>query len=103
MMKEPIHPGTILRHDCVDELGLSVTKAAAVLGVARSTLSRVFHGHSAVSPEMAIRVSKAFGSRPEVWLKLQLAFDLAQANRLAGKIKVGRYTADRDDAHDMPH
>ncbi|HEY4309499.1 MAG TPA: HigA family addiction module antitoxin [Pirellulales bacterium] len=85
-MKGPVHPGTIVKHDCIDELGLSVTKAAAVLGVARPTLSRVINGRAAVSPEMAIRLSKAFGSRPEAWLKLQLAYDLAQANELAGTI-----------------
>jgi antitoxin HigA-1 len=101
MMKDPVHPGIIVKHECIDELGLSITKAASVLGVARPTLSRVINGRAAVSPEMAIRLSKAFGSRPEAWLKMQLAFDLAQANRLAGKIKVRRYTGDGDQ--DKPH
>lgn len=91
MMKQPVHPGTIVKHDCIEALGLNVTRAAKVLGVARPTLSRVINGRAAVSPEMSIRLSKAFGSRPEIWLKLQLAYDLAQANRMADKIKVKRY------------
>lgn len=102
MTKHPVHPGTIVKHDCIEELGLSVTRAASVLGVSRPTLSRVINCRAAVSPEMAIRLSKAFGSRPEIWLKLQLAYDLAQASKLAGRIKVRRYTharhEDRDDA-----
>jgi antitoxin HigA-1 len=103
MMKQPVHPGTIVKHDCIDELGLSVTKAASVLGVSRPTLSRVINGRAGVSPEMAIRLSKAFGSRPEAWLKLQLAYDLAQANRIAGTIKVRRYTGGHDSAHGKPN
>lgn len=91
MMKNPIHPGTIVKHDCIEALGLSVSKAADVLGVARPTLSKVINGRAAVSPEMAIRLSKAFGSQPEIWLKMQLAYDLAQAQRLAEGIKVKRY------------
>jgi addiction module HigA family antidote len=59
-----------------------------------STLSRVLNGRAAVTPEMAIRLSKAFGRRPEVWLKMQVAYDLAQAKRIAGKIKVDRYNGD---------
>jgi antitoxin HigA-1 len=101
MVKSIVHPGMIVKHDCIDELGLSVTKAAAVLGVARPTLSRVVDGRASVSPEMAIRLSKAFGSRPEMWLKLQLAYDLAQVSRLAGKIKLQRYFG--DSAPNKPH
>ena len=77
-MKHPVHPGSIIKHDCLEPLGLSVTKAAAVLGVTRQTLSRVINEQTAVSPEMAIRVSKAFGSTPEHWLRLQLVYDMAQ-------------------------
>lgn len=95
-MKNPIHPGLIVKHDCIDKLGLTVTDAANVLGVSRPTLSRVINARSSVSPEMAIRLSKAFGSRPETWLKLQLAFDLAKASKLADRIKVSRYSQTRD-------
>lgn len=90
MMKHPAHPGNIIKHDCIKALGLSVTEAASALGVSRPALSRVINGRAAVSPEMAIRLAKAFGSRPEIWLKMQLAYDLAQAQRLARGIKVKR-------------
>jgi antitoxin HigA-1 len=103
MMKQPVHPDTIVKHDCIVELGLSVTKAAAVLGVARATLSRVVNGRASVSPEMAIRLSKAFGSRPEIWLKLQLAYDLVQADRLASKIRVRKYIVERDETTGKQH
>ena len=65
-MKNPIHPGSIVKHECIEALGLDVTRAAHVLGVARSTLSKVINARAAISPEMAIRLSKAFGSRPEI-------------------------------------
>ena len=103
MMKHPIHPGKIVKHDCIAALGLSVTKAAAALGVTRPTLSKVINGRAAISPEMAIRLSKAFGSRPETWLKMQLAFDLAQAERLAGRINVKRFRQTSIDPRDRPH
>jgi addiction module HigA family antidote len=90
-MKRPLHPGSIVKHECLMALRLSVTKAATALGVSRPTLSKVINGHAAVSPEMAIRLSKAFGSRPEIWLKMQLAYDLAKAQRTAGGIKVRRF------------
>src|SRR5579863_5763335 len=103
MMKHPIHPGRIVKHDCIEALGLSVTKAAAALGVTRPTLSKVINGRAAISPEMAIRLSKAFGSRPETWLKMQLAFDLAQAHRLASRINIKRYRHAGVDPRDQPH
>lgn len=89
-MKNPPHPGGIVK-DCIDELGLSVTEAAKVLDVTRPTLSRVINGKSAISPEMAIRLSKAFGSSAEMWLRMQTAYDLAQARVHADKIHVQRY------------
>lgn len=103
MIKHPVHPGKIVKHDCIEALGLSVTKAAAALGVTRPTLSKVINGRAAVSPEMAIRLSKAFGSRPETWLKMQWAFDLAQAERLAGRINVKRYRHTGIAPHDRQH
>ncbi|MGH9434080.1 MAG: HigA family addiction module antitoxin [Terriglobia bacterium] len=92
-MKNPVHPGRIVRHDCLDPLGLSVTAGAKVLGVTRQTLNNVINGKSGVSPEMAIRLSKAFGSTPDTWLRMQLAYDLAQALKDESKIKVRRQYA----------
>ena len=90
-MKEPPHPGRIVRQDCLEPLGLSVTRGASVLGVTRQALNNVVNGKSGISPEMAIRLSKAFGSTPETWLNLQLAFDLAEARKHADDIHVERY------------
>jgi addiction module HigA family antidote len=73
----------------MEELELSVTDTAKVLGVTRPTISKLINGHSSISPEMAIRLSKAFGSTPEFWLRLQLSYDLAQIQ--ADEIKVERY------------
>jgi addiction module HigA family antidote len=89
-MKNPPHPGRSIRNACLDALGLSVTEGAKVLGVSRQTLNNVIHGKSGISPEMAIRLSKAFGSTPETWLRMQLAYDLAQARKSESKIKVRR-------------
>ena len=87
-MKNPPPPGRIVRQECIEPLGLTVTQAARSLGVTRQTLNNVVNGKSGVSPEMAIRLSKAFGSSPEVWLGLQMEYDLAQAEKRAGRIKV---------------
>ena len=89
-MKNPAHPGRIVRSACLEPLGLSVTEGAKVLDVTRQTLTKIINGKSGVSPTMAIRLSKAFGSTPETWLRMQLAFDLAQARRDENKIKVRR-------------
>ena len=89
-MKNPPHPGGIIR-DCIEDLGLSVTDAARVLGITRPTLSRVINGRSGISPEMAIRLSKAFGSTPEMWLRMQTAYDLAQVRDRVDTINVQRY------------
>jgi len=92
-MKNPTHPGRIVLHDCLEPLDLSVTEGAKVLGVTRQTLNNIIHGKSGISPQMAIRLSKAFGSTAETWLRMQLAFDLAQARKDEGKIKVRRQYA----------
>ncbi len=89
-MQTPTHPGRIIRHDCLEPLGLSVTAGAKILGVTRQALNNIVNGKSGISPEMAIRLTKAFGSTEETWLRMQLAFDLAQARKDAGKIKVQR-------------
>lgn len=91
-MKNPPHPGLSVRHDCLDPLGLSVTEAAKNLGVSRKQLSCVINGRSGISPEMAIRLDKAFGGGAETWFRLQAAYDLAQAMKYADQIKVRRVT-----------
>jgi addiction module HigA family antidote len=90
-MKNPPHPGRSIQIDCLEPLGLTITEGATVLGVARSTLSRVINGQSAITPEMAIRLAKAFGSTPETWLKMQQAYDLAQMKAKEDDIEVARY------------
>jgi addiction module HigA family antidote len=80
-MKNPAHPGRIVRHDCLEPLGLSVTEGAKVLGVTRQALNNVVNGKAAISPVMAIRLAKAFGSTAETWLRMQLAYDLAAARK----------------------
>ena len=89
-MKNPPHPGGVVK-DCIKDLGLSVTEAAKVLDVTRPTLSRVISEWSAISPEMANRLSKGFGSTAEMWLRMQTAYDLAQARKHADAINVQRY------------
>ena len=88
--KNPPHPGLSVRHDCLDSLGLSVTDAARALGVTRQALNNLVNGKSGISPEMAIRLDKAFGGGAEVWLGLQLDYDLAQARKNERAIKVRR-------------
>jgi addiction module HigA family antidote len=89
-MKNPAHPGRIVRHDCLEPLSLTVPEGAKVLGVTRQTLNNVIHGKSGISPVIAIRLSKAFGSTPETWLRMQLAYDLAQARKAESRIKIRR-------------
>jgi addiction module HigA family antidote len=101
-MKNPPHPGRIVRQDCIEPLGLSITEAAKRLGVKRQTLNNLVNGKAGISPQMSIRLSKAFGSRPEVWLGLQMQYDLAQAEKTAHRIKVHRITAPTGSADRAP-
>ena len=89
-MVDPPHPGGIVKRECLEPLGLSVTKAAQGLGVSRQALSELVNEKTAVSVEMAIRLSKAFGSSPEMWLGLQTAYDLWQARERASQLQVTR-------------
>jgi len=92
-MRDSIHPGKVVREECLAPLGLTVTAAAKALGVGRQALSSLVNEKAGVSVDMAIRLSKAFGSTPETWLGMQMAYDLAQARRRADKIKVKRLHA----------
>ncbi|MYH47983.1 MAG: HigA family addiction module antidote protein [Gammaproteobacteria bacterium] len=87
-MKDPPHPGRSIRITCLEPLGMSVTDAARMLGVARHTLSRLLNGHAGISAEMAIRLEKAGWSNAEFWMRLQAAYDLAQARKREDRIQV---------------
>lgn len=93
-MFDPPHPGEILRKECLVPLALSVTKGAAVLGVTRQTLNNLVNEKSGISPEMAVRLEKAFGSEAGFWLRLQTAFDLAQARRNTSLNGIKRFVSD---------
>ena len=87
-MKNPPHPGSLVLHDCIEPLGLTITDAAAALGVSRFTLSELVNGKRGISPEMSVRLSKAFGGSAESWLTQQAHYELARLP--AGRIKVKR-------------
>ena len=90
-MKNPPHPGVFIADEILEPLGLSVTKAAGVLGVRRATLSDVVNGNADLSADMALRIEKAFGVDMDMLLRMQAGYDAAQARKNAGKIKVKRY------------
>lgn len=90
-MFDPVHPGEILKEDVLADAGLTVARAAEILGVGRPALSAVLNGRSSLSPEMALRFEKAFGVSMELMLKIQLQFDIAKARKGAKAIKVQRY------------
>jgi addiction module HigA family antidote len=90
-MKEPPYPGDTVRHDCLEPLELSVAQAAKVLGVSVGVLNHLFYRNGGISPDMAIRLDKAFGGTAEAWLALQTAYDLAQARKKEHSITVRPY------------
>lgn len=90
-MKNPPHPGEIIRDLCLKPLKLSVTEAAEGLGVTRKTLSLLLNGKAGISPEMAVRLSQAFGRSAESWLELQALYDLAQVRQASKKIRLQRF------------
>jgi len=89
-MHNPAHPGEIVREECLKPLGLSVTAAADALGVTRKALSDLLNGHTGVSPDMAIRLEKVFGSTADTWLGMQMQYDLWGARQRSDKIQVNR-------------
>ena len=92
-MEDPVHPGAIVREDCLEPLGQSVAEGAKRLGIGRQTLSNLVNEKASVSIEMAYRLSKAFGSTPETWAGMQLAFDLARSRHLERTTEVERIAA----------
>ena len=85
------HPGSFIRTEVIEESGLNVTKAAAILGVRRATLSALLNGNAALSPEMALRLEKAFGVGMDLLLRMQAWYDASQMRARANEIKVRRY------------
>ena len=92
-MQNPPHPGEIVRWECLEPLGLTVTRAAEGLRVTRQALSDLVNGKAGVSVEMSLRLSKAFGSTPETWLGMHMAYDLWQARDRAKEIDVERFAS----------
>ena len=92
-MKNPPHPGKVVRVSCLEPLGLNVTEGARVLGVSRQALSNLVNGHARISTDMAVRLAKAFGSTTGTWIRLQAAVDVARARAREDQIHVERYEA----------
>ena len=92
-MKNPAHPGGFVKTEIIEPLGLSVTDAARVLGVTRAALSTFLNERASLSPDMAIRIEKAFGVSMETLMRMQNSYDIAQARRREGEIKVDRYVS----------
>jgi len=86
-MKNPPHPGGVVLHECIEPLGLTITDAAAALGVTRNTLSELVNEKRGISPEMAVRISTVFGGTEQGWLVQQAQYDLAQVRRERLKLK----------------
>ena len=93
LMHNPPHPGEVLRKLCLEPLGLTVTEAARALGVSRKSLSTILNGRAGISPEMAVRLSMAFGTTSESWLSQQVQYDLWRAERRRKKLRVARLSA----------
>jgi addiction module HigA family antidote len=93
MMHNPPHPGEVVRELCIVPLGLTVTDAASAIGVSRKAFSELLNGKSGISPEMALRLSIAFDTTAESWLSMQMEYDLWNARKKIGKLKVKRLAA----------
>jgi len=92
-MHNPPHPGKVLRELCLEPLGLSVSEAARALGISRKTLSAILNGRAGISPEMAVRLSIAFGTSAESWLNQQTQYDLWVAEKRRKSLRVERLAA----------
>ena len=90
-LKRPAHPGSFIRHDIFEPIGLSVTGAAVALGVGRSALSALLNERTHLSPEMALRIEKAFGVSMDTLMRMQNSFDIAEARRRENEVDVPRY------------
>ena len=97
-MARPAHPGQFIRMEVIEPLGLSVTEAAKVLGVTRAALSALVNGRATLSPDMALRIEKAFGPKMDTLLRMQTAYEIAETRDREAEIKVKRYVAKRSTA-----
>lgn len=102
-LKEPAHPGGFVRHEVLKPHGLSVTDAANVLGVTRPALSALLNGRAHLSPEMALRIEKAFGVSMETLMRMQNSYDIAQARKRAREIKVTPFKGKSLDLRFVEH
>lgn len=89
-MHNPPHPGEIIKRLCLDPLGVSIAEAAQALGISRKTLSAILNGRAGISPEMAVRLSMAFGTSAESWLNQQTQYDLWQVEQRRKKFRVAK-------------
>lgn len=96
-LKNPAHPGGFIKHEIIEPYGLSVTDAAGVLGITRPALSALLNERAALSPEMALRIEKAFGVSMDTLMRMQNSFDIAQARKREGEITVARFTGKPQD------
>jgi len=98
-LKNPAHPGGFIKHEIIEPLGLSVTAAADVLGVTRATLSTLLNERAHLSPEMALRVEKAFGVSMDTLMRMQNSYDIAQTRKREGEIKVAPFKGKSVEPH----
>lgn len=98
-LKNPAHPGGFIKYEIVEPLGLSVTAAAEVLGVTRATLSTLLNERAHLSPEMALRIEKAFGVSMDTLMRMQNSYDIAQTRKREGEIKVMPFKGNRPEPH----
>lgn len=105
-MHNPPHPGEVIKELCLEPLGISVTDAAKGLGVSRKTLSAILNGRSGISPEMALRLAKAFDTSPESWLNQQMQYDLWMAEQNLGELNIEKLNTAKSmlspDVHQLP-
>ena len=95
-MKNPPHPGDLIRTEIIEALDLNVSKAAKILKVRRATLSDLLHGKAALTPEMALRIEKAFGPKADHLMRIQLSYDMARARQKSGQLQVSTEYAQRE-------
>jgi addiction module HigA family antidote len=100
-MARPAHPGQFIRMEVIEPLGLSVTQAAKALGVTRPALSALLNGRAALSPEMALRIEKAFGPKMDTLLRMQTAYEISETRERESDVKVKRYMGKPAAAHEQ--